>query len=766
MGAQERLETARQDGGVAEPDDGGLKRLVPLAQTLLGREVAVWPLAQAFSELDEDNARALAKAGCGAVVRLEGGRWQWAVPLAGRESKAVRVLLVPRTQGDGGPLEQQRVAQLAAVADGLLEAQQLGEALRDREALLAVVEELTGVGWWRLREGDQSVLWSTGMAWLHGYEAGEPVSLEQALAPYDEAERAQIETQVRRTLETGEGYRLELQLEAPGADVRTVMTQSRIERDASGEVTGLVGVFQDFTAQAQLVRRLKQNESRYRLLAEHVSDVITRVNLDGTSKYISPAIKALLGWTIEEMTGRALDYVHPDDREKVRRAMVEAVKTRRPVLVENRALHKDGTIVLCECTINPRRDATGVAQDVMVVIRDVTRRKKLEADLIEAKERAEKAAAAKTEFLANMSHELRTPLTSVVGYSGLLRRAEGLTATQRLYAERIATSSEALLMVINDILDYSKLEANAVEIEAVPFDVRQWLGQTLGIVESQCQEKGLGLRLEVDEGLPEVLSGDVARLRQVTLNFLSNAVKFTAHGEVALRASGRETQDGGYRLRVEVVDTGIGVSEAKADLIFGRFSQADASTTRVYGGTGLGLAISRRLVELMGGEIGYHSEAGAGATFWFEVPLDFDKVLPVSVAIDQTGPVAHGGRVLLVDDAPANRELLTIILTTLGLEVETASDGVEAVAAVRRGGFDLVLMDVHMPQMDGLAATRLIRQEADEALRTVPVLALTANVLEDQIARCLEAGMDGHLAKPIQVADLAAALEQWLGQGA
>lgn len=756
-----------------QDDAGRFSNLVQMARHLLNAQlhVVLQPL------LPGAGLCAAARATIAAAPRtvLRRGEVQshypdyWASAPLVDDGEVVGALIFLADTGRDAPApdEVALIGHLAAVAGDIASGERARREVSEQAQMLDMIEDMSGVGWWRVDKGGAVTSWSSSVFAIHGLErTNEPMAVSAGVGFYDEADRVTLGAAIDRALETGEGYDLRLRLVRTDGAKRIVVTRSAPERGYGGEVKGLFGVFRDVTDQEAVLEELRRNEGRYRLLAENVSDVITRVRVDGTSKYISPAIEQLLGWRAEEMTGKALDYVHPDDRRRAVEALMSALRTGNPTRLENRALHRDGSIVWCECTAKALYNEGGQPAEVVVVIRDITSRKTLEADLIEAKERAEKAAAAKTEFLANMSHELRTPLTSVVGYSGLLRRAEGLTATQRLYAERIATSSEALLMVINDILDYSKLEANAVEIEAVPFDVRQWLGQTLGIVESQCQEKGLGLRLEVDEGLPEVLSGDVARLRQVTLNFLSNAVKFTADGEVALRASGRETHDGGYRLRVEVVDTGIGVSEAKADLIFGRFSQADASTTRVYGGTGLGLAISRRLVELMGGEIGYHSEAGAGATFWFEVPLDFDKVLPVSVAIDQTGPVAHGGRVLLVDDAPANRELLTIILTTLGLEVETASNGVEAVAAVRRGGFDLVLMDVHMPQMDGLAATRLIRQEADEALRTVPVLALTANVLEDQIARCLEAGMDGHLAKPIQVADLAAALEQWLGQGA
>ena len=268
--------------------------------------------------------------------------------------------------------------------------------------------------------------------------------------------------------------------------------------------------------------------------------------------------------------------------------------------------------------------------------------------------------------------------------------------------------------------------------------------------------------------MPEVLTGDAGRLRQVMLNFLSNAVKFTGKGGVTLRVGGALDADGRWRLRVAVTDTGIGIPAEKIEQLFERFTQADASTTRVYGGTGLGLAISRRLIEIMGGEIGVDSRPGEGATFWFETPLAQGGVLG-RLANDPDDMAAPGGmaggRILMADDAPGNRELVSAILRGLGLEIDTVCDGAEAVQAMQTGAYDLVLMDVHMPVMDGLTATREIRRMQAGTGRRTPILALTANVQADQVARCLDCGMDGHLAKPIQIPELAGALAHWLAGG-
>ncbi len=376
--------------------------------------------------------------------------------------------------------------------------------------------------------------------------------------------------------------------------------------------------------------------------------------------------------------------------------------------------------------------------------------------MIAAKERAEAAAQAKSEFLANMSHELRTPLTSVVGFSELLQNSRALPESERRHADMIAMSSRALLAVINDILDYSKLEANGVVLDQTAFDPAEMAWAAADIVEAQCRRKGLALRVEVEPGLPRAVIGDEGRLRQVVLNLLSNAVKFTAEGSVTLTLGGRWLPDNRWSLILAVRDTGIGIAADKIDMLFERFSQADASTTRMYGGTGLGLSISQRLAMLMGGEVCVESTPGSGSRFWVEIPVTVsgDQAL-VTPAVPASTAIPARARILMADDAAANRELVTAILASQDVTLDTVCDGAEAVEAARSGIYDLILMDVQMPVMDGMQATRAIRAFGGAA-GEVPILALTANVQASQVALCLEAGMDAHLAKPISVVDLLA----------
>jgi signal transduction histidine kinase/ActR/RegA family two-component response regulator len=446
--------------------------------------------------------------------------------------------------------------------------------------------------------------------------------------------------------------------------------------------------------------------------------------------------------------------MHPDDVAGVRSAFAAYAKAGPGApspRIPYRGLRKDGQTVWLEAHPKVIRDAAGRALEFQDVVRDVSETKALEDELIAARDVAEAGARTKSEFLANMSHELRTPLTSVIGFSGLLQGSPNLPEAERKYADRIATASEALLSVINDILDYSKLEAEAVDLEPQAFDPRAMAEGAVAIVETQCQAKGLTLETVIDADLPGALMGDEGRLRQVTLNFLSNAVKFTTSGTVRL-----ELTRAGERLRLAVTDSGIGIAPDKIDTLFDRFTQADASTTRVYGGTGLGLAISQRLIEMMGGEIGADSRPGEGSTFWFEVPMR-EAIAGVEAAGADDLVVDAGLKILMADDAAPNRELVTAILGGLGLALETVCNGAEAVEAARTGAYDLILMDVHMPVMDGLDATRAIRAMGGATGRT-PIIALTANVQPEQVVRCREAGMDGHVGKPIQISELLAAL--------
>ncbi len=391
----------------------------------------------------------------------------------------------------------------------------------------------------------------------------------------------------------------------------------------------------------------------------------------------------------------------------------------------------------------------------------------LELALRQARELARQAEAAnqaKSTFLANMSHEIRTPMNGILGLSEDLADA-ALPDNERRSARLILESGRALMGILNDILDLSKIESGQIALEHQPIEVRQWVSGAAELFTPQAQSRGLAFAVEVGAQVPEVILGDPTRLRQVLLNLINNALKFTEHGAITVRVHALAAQP--ERLRIEVHDTGIGLSPEAQSRLFHPFTQADETTTRRFGGTGLGLAISRRLVELMGGAIGVESTLGRGSCFWFELPvIRATLAQPVRQPVEECpSPVARGEptRILLAEDNPTNQQVTRLQLARLQCQVDVVDNGRLAVDHYRADPlrYDLILMDHHMPEMDGLAATRAIRTLEVGLDRHIPIVALTASAMAQDRDACLAAGMDDYLAKPLQRQALADMLARW-----
>ncbi|WP_304176124.1 PAS domain S-box protein [Phenylobacterium aquaticum] len=535
--------------------------------------------------------------------------------------------------------------------------------------------------------------------------------------------------------------------------------------DATGAVVEIISIYRDITERKEMELRLAASEARYRLLAENATDVIACYAPGGVLTYVSPAANTVIGFSPEEMVGaNVIDFMHPDDVAPISAQFADylAAGPGAPSpRYEYRSRHRDGDWVWLEAHPRAIYDAQGQVVEFQDVVRDISERKALETDIAKARDVAVAATEVKSQFLANMSHEIRTPLTAVIGYSNLLLKRTDLAPQAATQIERVSAAGQALLAIVNDVLDFSKLEAGQFKVVPQPCSPAQLMSDALALFAPQAEAKGLNLVLALDPGLPDQVSIDPDRVRQILLNLIGNAVKFTDAGSVRLVA--RHDPAAGA-LVVAVEDTGAGLTEAQRDSLFQRFSQVDLSAARRHGGTGLGLAICKGLVEAMGGEIGVHSQPGDGSVFHFSIaaPVVAPAAVQTSDATD-AGPPFVGLRVLVVDDNAINRSLARAVLEELGGEVTEAEDGAAAIAAAAVSAVDVILMDLRMPGLNGHDAMKAIRAGAGPNHQT-PILAFTADADLGWLGETH--GFDGVARKPIDTLALAEAIFTALNAGA
>jgi PAS domain S-box-containing protein len=547
-------------------------------------------------------------------------------------------------------------------------------------------------------------------------------------------------------------------------------------------------------------RHFRQKAALYETLITNATDavVITTADLDSPGPiitYVNKAFSDISGYTAEEAIGKSPRFLQGEfTKRETLDALRKALSQGKPFKDELLNYRKDGTPYWLEISIVPVKDSDGRITHYAGIERDISARKKEEVEyknmwvqlkranlkaeatsreLQESLKRAEEANKAKGDFLANMSHELRTPMNGVLGMAQLLADMP-MDSEQREYVSTINSSAESLLMLLNDILDFSKIEAGALLLENIPYSPADAIRHTANLLAVNATGKGVDFFCECDSNLPAHIMGDPGRLRQVITNLLGNAIKFTDRGHVGVQARLLE-QDGTPWLHVRVEDTGLGIPAGKLHEIFEKFTQADASITRRFGGTGLGLAISKQLVALMQGTIGVESVEGKGSTFWFSIPCR----IPTHEELEAHGHIEtvrkrpqfsckpmEQARVLLVEDYPVNRVFAEKLLRKFGFtQIDSAENGWEALLKYRSGSYDIIFMDCQMPEIDGYLATRKIREfEANTPMHT-PIVAMTANAMVGDREKCLKAGMDDYLSKPLRVEHVRSVLQSYFNLG-
>ncbi|MGI9069272.1 MAG: PAS domain S-box protein [Pyrinomonadaceae bacterium] len=685
---------------------------------------------------------------------------------------------------------------LASVGDQLglaIERKQIELELKTNEMQLTEAQTIAKLGNWEWDVQANKVRWSDGLYHIFGLQPQEfDATYEAYLSYIHPDERKLVEREVQNALDTKVFASYDHRVIRSNGTVRAIQASGKVIVDEAGLVVRMVGTAQDITERKQIEEELKTNQTR---MSE------------------AQAIAHLGSWEIDAVTGEAkwsdelwrifgldrrefglsfeecLAMVHPEDRFHVKSVKEEIQHSKKDFSYDYRIIQPDGTVRAFRANGRVICDEHGQILKITGTDQDVTVQKRIEDDLKQARDAALESTRLKSEFLANMSHEIRTPMNGVIGMTDLLLDTP-LTAEQRDFTETIGASADSLMTVINDILDFSKIEAGKLRFEKLDFDLLPVVEGSLELFAERTQAKGMEIASLIETDVPVALRGDAGRLRQVLTNLIGNAVKFTEVGEVVVRVTKDCYTDTHATLRFAITDTGIGISEKAQRKLFQAFMQADGSTTRKYGGTGLGLAISKQLVELMGGEIGVESRAGVGSTFWFTARFekqtagkvivphleDESKAAPSVETSACLGPppeqtVLHSQplrekeskqlRILLAEDNAVNQKVALQQLHKLGYAADAVGNGLKVIDALASVSYAIVIMDCQMPLMDGYEATAEIRRREEGLSTRTIIIAMTAHAMEGEREKCLAAGMDDYLSKPVKTQQLAKTLERW-----
>ena len=524
-------------------------------------------------------------------------------------------------------------------------------------------------------------------------------------------------------------------------------------KNAAGEIVGVSKIARDIG----IAKQAERLSASLAAIVESSDDAIVSKTLEGVITSWNAAAERIFGYRPEEAIGQHISLIIPPDKLDEEYSILGQVKSGKKVdHFETIRRAKNGDLLQISLTVSPIRDGSGRIMGASKVARNITDQKRIELQLRESNRR-------KDEFLANMSHELRTPMNAVIGLAHILSLSENLNPKEQQCVSMLRQSGDNLLSLINNLLDFSKLESDDLELEAVEFSPAEVVEKTVIMMDVKAREKNLPLKVAYDHDLRDRYVGDPLRLQQILTNLIANAIKFTESGQVEINVRVKKERAADSVLLFDVTDTGIGIAEEKTAVIFDKFMQADASMTRKYGGSGLGLSICRAIAKAMKGSISVVSRPGIGSTFTVEITLK-NVAKPVQLAGKHDTPEKVHRNVLVVEDYEPNTLVATSMLDHLGYSYDVAQNGLEALRKAERGTFDAILMDVQMPGMDGFESTRLIRAfEKEQKLEATPIIAMTAHVLDRDKSLCIQAGMDDFIPKPFDPAHLKNLLARHIG---
>ncbi|MCC6672264.1 MAG: PAS domain-containing protein [Planctomycetes bacterium] len=715
------------------------------------------PLAQ--RRLQEHFARATGLYECEHRLRAKDGSWRW-VLARGK---------VMTWDADGKP------SRMVGTHLDTTARRQAEEALRRSRQLLEEMGQVARVGGWEFDPRSAVNTWTKAIHEIYELPHDCVPTPELGLGGYPEPGRSTLARAFTEAVEAAQPFDLELPFVSARGTPRWVRAIGKAERQ-DGRTTRVYGAFQDVTDRVERERRVRESEALFKAVADTVPVLLWMSDAQKQSTFFNRAWLEFTGHSLaDELAGAWIGAVHPEDREAMLRHCQECFTQRRPLEMEFRMRRHDGEYRWMLDRGVPRHDSEGRFVGFVGASVDVHEQRLLRDQLREATARAERASRAKSEFLANISHEIRTPLTAILGCADLLEGHDGgidAGVDRADLVETIRRSGQHLLALLNDVLDLSKIEARSMQIEAIPFAPAHLVAEVVEMLRQRALAKGLMLELHVQGSLPARVLSDPTRLRQVLVNLVGNAIKFTASGRVVLRTSAEEAEDGRVCLRFEIEDSGVGMTEEQTRHLFQAFSQADATTTRRFGGTGLGLAISRRIARLLGGDVELVRTAkDAGSTFRFtctvarEVAPPPARTTPGNSPAPVPAPPSLAGRILLAEDGLDSQRLIAALLRRAGARVEVAANGRVALERVRaaeqsRAPFDLVLLDMQMPEVDGYTAARQLRAEGWPGA----IVALTAHAMQEDQERCIAAGCDAYAAKPIERDQLYQICAHWLGR--